>query len=104
MTSMGVSNAEIEQIQIKITRNAKANVDRKRAPVRVLEKRTKTLAFFRQLSSLTWLIFSLYVCSPSLPKKVARFLDIFLQFLAPQRSLKFFALRVFENFLTKFQL
>ena len=35
----------------------------------------------------------LYVCSPSLPNKIARFLDIFLQFLAPQRSLKFFALR-----------
>ena len=37
MTSMGVSNAEIERIQIEITRNAKANADRKRAPVRVFE-------------------------------------------------------------------
>ena len=64
-------------------------------------KSAKTRAFFRQISALTLLIFC-YMFAPHLCRKKQRvFWTFFLQFLAPQRSLKFFALRVFEHFFDK---
>ena len=67
----------------------------------IANEKCKNSSIFSSTFSFNGAYFLLYVCAPSLPKKVARFLDIFLQFLAPQRSLKFFALRVFEHFFDK---
>ena len=92
------NQSEHFKIKVKILSSKWNKWNEKSKTDTIANEKCKNSSIFSSTFIFNVAYFSPICLLPSLPKKVARFLDIFLQFLAPQRSLKFFSLRFWAFF------